>query len=1151
MQAQSRVSEHLPTSFLSSPSSSVACESTCSLDALERLVNFTGAGADACLYGVNPPQVEGTTSAALTASAEGLRYWLNPSVRARQTTATCEITNLGPPFFAATSTSVLRISATPLFVDGRCFPTRCVVSLATSAQRLDGVSLRPVVVTEWNLTLNGAVSVCSTTVPLRTLYHLVVLISSPAPATDVKDVRLYLQLRFMGCSDDSDTHRIAALRLRYEQLGPAAEVLPQLLQRRQRSAVRMMLPPSSHDVTDYSGDRVSRARALREEMEVGVATSSRTCRSSGKDVVEGVREEHFSDAKVPCTPTSPLPSTRVMSDGSEDATGQAQKQLLRSPPRRSATMPRAERSLSADRSSSSWMGAVGTTEDRDGPRLIRVDRVLRIPPPPPKPTTAAGSAPSLFGSPWPPRKVRTIVLAPSISPSLCSSSAGTSSRGSSSPSPPSRPVMDTCSSTESHSPTSLTSTPRCRGAESRDREGIEDVGDSLMPPAQQNLQGRFLESTKSEERTSSPASAVGPSSQRRRCHESSSVLRHISSAEAQEVAENNPDTHPHLFAPQQLCSRSDPAVLWAATSLLGTLPCALVRGYQSRSSTPAASVASSCAPSCNRSARAMSADSGKEASFWQMRQSAPSRSFLDSSACAHHRDTRQTPQQETSWRRTPLSTLDPNTSSRCTERTIMSRADSAAMTWTCSAKATTAFLPRWRRDEGTHVSPQLHPPRPFATASPSHSHPTPLSGPSLPLQAVTHVPLHRPTSAFVPRLLLHSKQRSREAYAASSTQRGEGMITINRSSTTSSSTVSTTTATSAPPPYQNRSLWSKAAAPVSATSPLNAGPRRSATADSHVRRCVDRDAFSMSSAALSLMPSSWLRDNANVLLETSTDGAAEKNLRGPVASRRSSRSSTAPPPSRRAHHVPSLTRAAVSEHLEDALSVVSGSSAPLPPPSVPPPQSCALFQTPASTQASPLPSPSSSNSRSDTAPVLPLQEAHHRSCNRNGPRQRNLTQSGGVHSSSNATTYGHWVVETFAVWKHHASRRGVGRRWLRIEWPSPSPSTLAATRFRIALDKAHPSMLTRASVLLGHGTNSSGNSSTRTANPSCEVCIRQADTLEAWCGLRAYHSGMIHQSKVHRAECCLVIRCNAQLVTAVELESTEALEAVQRLLSNR
>ncbi|TPP48477.1 hypothetical protein CGC21_14135 [Leishmania donovani] len=905
MQLQSRAPEHFSAPFFASPSSSVACESGCSLDALERLVHFTGAGADACLYAVHPAQAEGADSAVLTPTAEGLRYWLNPSVRARPTTATCEITNLGPPFFASTSTSMLRISATPLFVDGRCFPTRCVVSLATSAQRLDGVSLRPVVVTEWNLTASGAAGVCTTTVPLRTLYHLAVLISSFVPATGVEEVRLYLHLRFMGCSDGSDTHRIAAVRLRYEQLGTAAEVLPQLLQRRQRAAARVMLPPSPYDVKDHSEGRVTRAGAPLEEVEVGVTAGSSTATSSGgKDMGDDVGKGRLAGAKERRTPTSPPPSTRMRSDGGEDAAGEAQQQLLRSPPQRSATRPRAERSLSADRSSSSWIEAAGPTEGRDGPKLVCVDRVLRIPPPPPKSAAAAGSAPSLLSGPWPPRKVRTIVLAPSISPSLCSSSAGTSPRGSPLPLPSPPPTTNADSSAKAHSNTSLAGTACCREAESCDREGFDDAVDALMPLTQQNVQGRFLECTKSDERTSYPVSAAGTSSQRCRCHESSSVPRHIPSAEAREVpqtvAENRPDPHPHPFAPQQLYAHSDPAVLWAATSLLGTLPWTLASQHQSRTSTPAASVASSRAPSCDGSAQAMPTDSAKGAPCWQMRQPAPSKSFLDPG----------------SYR---------NTNSHRPERTtVAAKADSAAMTQTYST---------------------------------DHNVRTAAAG-------------------------------------------------------------------------------EEAAAPGGASSSLDARPRRSATADVHERRRLSTAAFPMSSSAvLSVMPSSWLRGNATVAPEAPTESAAEVKSQSSTASQRSFRSSTAPPSSRRPQYVSSPAGAADMECMEDTVS------------------------------------------------------------------------SGGGHGSNNPSTFRQCVVQTFAVWKHHASRRGVGRRWLRIERLPPSPSTSAAVRFRITLDK---------------------------------VCIRRTDKVEVWCGLRAYHSGVIHHSKVHRAECCLVIRCNAQLVMAVELESTEA-----------
>ncbi|GET93445.1 hypothetical protein, conserved [Leishmania tarentolae] len=1147
MQLQCRAPEHFSTPPFHPPSPSIACKSGCSLDALERLVQFTGAGADACFYAVNPPQAEGADLAALAPTSDGLRYWLNPSVRARPTTATCEITNLGPPFFASTSESVLRISATPFFVDGRCFPTRCVVSLATSAQRLDGISVRPVVVTEWNVMGSGAAGRRTTTVPLRTLYHLAVLMSSSAPATSVEEVRLYLHLRFMGCSDGSDTHRIASVQLRYEQLGTAAEVLPQLLQRRQCAQARVMLSSSLYDVNYHSRGRVARPSA-RLEVGVGATVSSSTCRDGAKDVGDNVRNERFSGATEQLTTTSPLGSARK-SDVIGDATGGAQQQLLLSPLQRSATRPRAERSQSADRSSSSRMEAVSSTEFLGDPKLVRVDRALRIPPPPPKSATTSGSAPPLLGGPWPPRKVRTIVLAPSISPSLCSSSTGTPHRGSPSlPSPPPSPNAD-CR-VQAQLNTSLASTTHCRGDEDCRKGRLEGAVNAIIPSTPKSVQGG-LESTKSDRR-SSPVPAAEASSQRRQCHELPSVLQHVSSAEAQEESQTVAETHSprnlHSFAPQKLYAQSDPAVLWAASSLLGTLPWTLASQHQSRTSTPATSVSSSRAPSHDRSTLAMPVDAARGIPCWQMQQRAPSKSFLDSGSCAYSRGTRQ-PQQE-SLRRTPLSALDANTWSHGSERkTVTTKANSVDMARSYSGGSTDAFLPQWRRDECVHVPPQLRPPHPFGAASPSPFRSAPLSGSFISPPATTCAPLQRPASAFVPRLLLCSKQRSHDNRTASSTQRGGDMIAI---SGISSRDAITTTAASAPPPSQNKSLWSKAAASADFSSPHDTKPRRSATADVHERGRHGTARIPMSSSAvLSVMPYSWLQSNVTVEPEASTESAAEMQSQSSTTSQRSIRSSTAPPPGHRPQHVPSLTDVAVMERMEDTASVASGSSAPLSPPPLPPPQSCTLSHSPAPAHSWLSSSSSSSSSRTRVAPALPLQEAHDgsRICSR--PRKVSVTQSGDGHGSNSPTASRKCVVQTFAVWKHHVSRPGVGRRWLRIERLPPSPSTSAAVRFRITLDKVHPSMLARASMLLGRSSNSSEHNSIHTPRPSCEVCIRQTDTVEVWYGLRAYHSGVIHQRKVRQPECCLVIRCNLQLVTAVELESTEAVESVRRLLSHR
>ncbi|KAG5490243.1 hypothetical protein JKF63_00362 [Porcisia hertigi] len=1153
MQSPSHVPGHVSTSFYAA--SSPTGESSCSLDALERLVCFIGAGADACLFAVNPPQVEGPSTAALTATAEGLRYWLNPSVRARQTTATCEITNLGPPFFVATSTSVLSISVAPLFRDGRCFPTRCVVSLATSAQRLDGVSLRPVVVTEWNMTLNESTGVCMTTVPLRTLYHLAVLISSSTPETDIDQVRLYLQLRFMGCTDNSDTHRIAAVRLRYEQLGTAAEVLPQLLKRHQRVAARMMLPASSCDAKDYSGDPVSRAHAVLGRVDAGVATSRSTRGIAGNDVGDSNRGVgRFSASKMRCAPASP-PSTEVGADQCESAAGVMQRQLLCSPPKRSATRPRSERSLSAGRSSSPHIETGSTIEEADDARLIRVERAQRFPLPLPMSASTAGSEPPSCGGPWPPRKMRTIVLAPSISPSLCSSSAGTSPRGSSPPSSP-PPRTNAYPSGELHSSSSLTGILRCRSLESCDRGGSKDSVGAPTTTTTQNVREPDLESTRADGRRSSPASAVQPSSQRHHHHEFSPTLRYTCSLETQKVSPEvvGSSSDPQ---PQPLCATSDSAVLWSAISLLGTQPWALDSQSQSHVSASAASVAISRAPSCDCSASAISAESARGEPCWQTRRPTPSRVFLDSGAGAHGANAPQPPRlQQPPWRQMPLSTLDPNTSYRSSERRTapLKRSSAAMTTSTRSADATVAPSLRWRGDVGsTHVSPQLHPPRSSAITLPLPSHSEPFCRSPIPSKATTYASSHRTTSAFVPRLLLRSGQRSAEVYVDPSTASRRDMGTTKGSSRNNGSATTSTTRASASLPSRGRGLWPKAVTPAATSPLLNAVSHRSATGDLHERRRMGRATISMSSpATLSVTPSSRLLANENAVPQAFANCAADMLSEDALTSPRGSRLSTAPRPSHRPQQVSSLLSVAISERTGDTLSVGSGDSAPLTPPQSPPPrQSRVLFHRPASTQPSWPAPPFALTPRTDAAPALPLQEAHHGNRNQNRLLQRSATSLGSGCSSINAVIGGHSVVHTFAVWKHHSSRRGAGRRRLRIEQPHPSLSASTAIRFRIALDKERPSISEWASMLLGRNSNTSETNSIRTVNTSCEVCIRWMDTVEVWCGLHAYHSGLIHQSKVHQAECCLVIRCNSQLVTAVELESTEAVHTVRRLLAGR
>ncbi|RNF09063.1 uncharacterized protein Tco025E_07146 [Trypanosoma conorhini] len=130
--------------------------------------------------------------------------WCNTAVSTRDTVATCELATGDD--FGPCSPALLWLRVRPA-CPGRAFPTACVISLATSAQRLDALALQDVVVRAWPLHPAGA----ETTIAVRTLYHIAALLGA-APGAGA---RVFLTLRFRGCCDASDTHRIAAVELRY------------------------------------------------------------------------------------------------------------------------------------------------------------------------------------------------------------------------------------------------------------------------------------------------------------------------------------------------------------------------------------------------------------------------------------------------------------------------------------------------------------------------------------------------------------------------------------------------------------------------------------------------------------------------------------------------------------------------------------------------------------------------------------------------------------------------------------------------------------------------------------------------------------------------------------------------------------------------
>jgi hypothetical protein len=1219
---------------------SLSTSASCSVDALERVVHFSGAGADACFYTNHVAATAASTAS--TASLETLRYWLNPSARARPTTATCEITNLGAPFFSATSSAQLRVFAAPLFRDARCFPRRCVLSLATSAQRLDGVSLRPVVIKEWNLvevdaptltnSLDDAFGMHSTesrpyttTIPLRTLFHLASLMSSSSASTTVSmdDVRLYLQLRFTGCTDASDTHRIAMVRFVYEGLGPAVEVLP-VLQRRHKSAGMTGFSATS---LMSAGGRLDGSTFV-EEVEVTITSGSSS--SEGSD----------GDEATPCTPPRWTEKRLVIpAEGDE--------RECASPPHRSATKPRAEKSSSVDRGRAFTLRDLneereeGEGEDRyggSGAALLRVERALRLPPPPPPlPPTLSGKAPHdtqdgagpvlrderppLRRAPCQPRKTRTIVLAPSISPSLSSASdsgSPLSSPGSGTGSTPrSRSSSVTCDATlpaveggSTQTPLEQR-TPLLEGARASCAVQRRSTPEATQPPS------------------GAPSSAAAVSTWSPPPRQLSETVD-ASDPAAQEVFPSRGDRPSKtLFSrgapyPSKLATvRTNAAVLWAATSLLGTAPWKLRSLHSSRRGSPAASAPSSRASSRDRDGgapvRASSATTAAAA------QPHPSVSFLSPSL--FHAPGREVPGTAIGSLQQPPVSPPPQAAPQRTPKTTLTSnftewRDAGERSTKTSARAdtsatTVASIPLWRSafanesSSSSHVSPHLHPPRNAVwQASSAVSSTSSSCSAAKPAATV----FSDPPSAYVPRLSFRTASRSKAESPPSAPQQSSVSTAEQRSfapllppsrnknlwarpvnATATAMTTPAATLESVVAEY-GQPFWQRTHGGASAASSLAAPPKAPAAEVTASTAGAPVEVMRGSREQLSVIPTSWLQSKKVSSAHFSQPRPAdETNSR--QMSRRNSIShagATAPTAKRLGSTalVPVVSLSPSSAFLvgRPASSAFAAPTTP-PPPSPPPPRSRMLFHDAASSfdssrsdspsvcaaaaaaEAAQLPSPptvlltqrnNSEAAAAVEAPALLLQElrqhprhqrpqtSQRRSRSAPDPRQPRPLSTPSPPPLRNEAAVAAKEAHVFAVLKHHASRNGVGRRRLtirpvtlrsRFSTGAAAAANSGDVRCFVALEKVHGVAQLRHSIGLGV---KSGNGDS--AHSSCEVPIMRGDAIEVWTGAQALNSGVIHKDKVHRAECCLVIRCNGQLVTAAEMETVEAVDTVARLL---
>lgn len=144
---------------------------------------------------------------------------------------------------------------------------------------------------------------------------------------------------------------------------------------------------------------------------------------------------------------------------------------------------------------------------------------------------------------------------------------------------------------------------------------------------------------------------------------------------------------------------------------------------------------------------------------------------------------------------------------------------------------------------------------------------------------------------------------------------------------------------------------------------------------------------------------------------------------------------------------------------------------------------------------------------------------------------------------------------SFFVRKHHASRNGTGRRILTIrrgaiEAAGGQLSTvIALKKLRGGSSSGSAGVDGERPLLRPRGTSSSSNRTAENGTGECRVGIAADDKLEVLSGGLAFSSGSIHQSKVHRPDCCLVLRCNGLLVAAVEMESEDEVRLAKAILS--
>ncbi|CAD2212883.1 hypothetical protein ADEAN_000030100 [Angomonas deanei] len=193
------------------------------IDAIEKVLRTNCVGGQTAFSPSDKHRITPTHRGS-PSGEDSLVYWLNPSANAQDTVALCQLRQLSSDLFHSQSLVLLNVVVEPAF-PGQCFPTTCVVSLAVGGQRLDELSTREIILKEWNMEESAEEDGNKYTLqlPVRTLYNItsIFIQSRSTSRTDPSvpaDIPLYLGLRFTGCVDDSNSHRIASVVLKYANL---------------------------------------------------------------------------------------------------------------------------------------------------------------------------------------------------------------------------------------------------------------------------------------------------------------------------------------------------------------------------------------------------------------------------------------------------------------------------------------------------------------------------------------------------------------------------------------------------------------------------------------------------------------------------------------------------------------------------------------------------------------------------------------------------------------------------------------------------------------------------------------------------------------------------------------------------------------------